>query len=246
MKGLIIVAGIPYSGKSTLCRELQKINPEKFPFIDADQLFDDLMDDPKMFFDFLLKAEPKLYWSTKEFYAKVGILDPRKQIDAMRVFGEQYGVSQYVKNMENYVVAACAFEKIANLPHESCPVIEGLHTTREARQGFYERMRLYPAIAKLGIKEGETDETPTKGDIDSMRKFMVYFDLGARLSLKRLKRRKGKPKYKSLTTKKSNITKHYEMQELPLGDEIPNLEILVVKSQADIDYAIRTVSSAYI
>ena len=243
MKGLVIVAGIPYSGKTTFCKELQKSNPEKFHYIEGDKVFDELMQKPELFFEYLKRTDLGFYWTAKTQLAQMGFLKPKEQLSALVGLSDQFGAKEYLKNMQSYVALTYCFEEMAKLHPESCPIMEGLHTTRKSRQNLYERMKLYPAFAKMTEKSDK--DTPTTGDLDDMRKFIVYFDLGVGISLRRLRKRKGKRKHKTMVTKPSSVTRHFEMQELPSGDEIPNLEILIVKSQAEVDFAVRTVSAAY-
>jgi hypothetical protein len=232
MQNLILVGGIAYCGKSTLCEKLHAKDKERFPHIEFDRLFDEISHDGEKFFKYLKIVKPMFHNAVKVQCAKDGILDPNQQLQLYSDLAVKLGILQQFGMMIEEVGVAYLADLLAD--SKESPVTEGLFVDKGGRQRMYQELK----SRYTHFKEQDSPE------LDEVRKLLVFFNLGLRKSLKRL--RKGRKKqFESITSNERIIREQYQRQEPPEKDELPNLEVMIITDPTKVDQYVNDIAGRY-
>ena len=231
MKRLIFIGGLPYSGKSSLCERLSAHEPEKYRHVEIDALFNQVAIEGDKFFKYLRRLNPKLYDRIKAESVMSGVFDPTKQLFT---FGRAMSQSGSSKKMQKLMQELTHIYAADILRNSSCPVVDALLINRESRKISYDMLNKW--ICDFENRENPKDPIVEAEEncLDPVDKVFVYFDLGKKLSLKRLKQGR-KKQFRALEITEKYITYAYDSQELPSEKEFPNLEVVVVRNSSEID-----------
>lgn len=204
----MFIGGAPYQGKTKLVNELLRSKPEKYKNLSLDLLADELERDS----DKLLK------------YCA---LMPAEMKAAFQI-NEKYDVSHLRGNKLLWTIFMNApmmlevGDELRNAGPDTVPIVESLFYNRKARVGFYESCKEYLEILGSDL------------DLDEIPKTLIYFDLGLETSVKRQREDTvKKPRFSE-----RELSMFYYFQELPGSNELPNLDVYVVKSEEDLQRAL--------
>ena len=117
---------------------------------------------------------------------------------------------------------------LRNAGSNTIPIIESLFYNFEAKIGFYNACKDYLKI----LQETSPSDLP-EINLDEIPKTLIYFDLGLETSLKR-QRNDTKPHISE-----QKLKMFYPFQEIPINNELPNLEVYVIKSEDDLNRALK-------
>jgi hypothetical protein len=110
-------------------------------------------------------------------------------------------------------------------------LVSGLFINKEERKASYDLINEW--MKSLSVNYHHQGAL----DLDAIDKAIVFFNLGLNLSFKRFKQ--GRPKtYSSVHSRKEMILDAYKRQQVPSQNEFPNLEIVVIKEQRDVEKAV--------
>lgn len=217
MQELMLVGGIPYSGKSYLCDSLVERRPEKYTYLGLDNLHEKMDSDPLLFFRNLALFYPQII-------CKIGMdpnnlnrynLQERKSF-LKGLFTAQFGEQSWILVVQQ-AVNAYAVSQLKQ-SGSKVPIIESLLHDLEKRRMFFDSYGEMIDIMRAGI------------DLNSAKKTLVYLDIGIEVSLQRLR---------SDTSKRPLVNERviryaYENQKIPKSSEFSNLEVIVLKSEQQV------------
>lgn len=206
---LIIVGGIPCSGKTTICNIVQGVDPS-YTHIEMDRLFDDVAGCGELFFRYLSKHDPRLATDIKVDMVMKGLVDPDEQL---KTFGAAV-LTRDVKKTESFIQDLsihylCDVVKEAYAAGKN-PLIEGSFVNTKSRKYIYEKLR------------------QEVSGLDAVKKALVFMDYGLKFSMKNLKKGRTQ-RFESLETTPNTIRSQFDKQQLPTNSELPNLECVIVK-----------------
>ena len=116
-------------------------------------------------------------------------------------------------------------ERLKSLKRKN-PIFNGAFINPDSRDIFYQAIGI-PLIEKV--------------DLDAVPKVFVYFNQGLELSLERYNQ--GRAKREFLGCSEKLITSTHEKQEIPSEDEFPNLEVIIIENQAEIEGCIEQIAT---
>jgi hypothetical protein len=225
MDKIILVGGLQYSGKSTLCERLDR-DPAGYKHVEFDRLFNEVAICGGPFFKYLRMHNEESYNLYKRVAIGCGLHDPTEQLQGI---GQVMIKNGLVSDWLSLLHSVCAYYTADLLmkSNGNTPVLEGLFINRDERIASYNLLN--ECLDKMG-KGGDY--------LKFVQKFMIYFNLGLDLSLQRL-RENPQHKYEALMTTEEVVRNTAARIEVPSKDELPNLEVVVVSSIGEIDEAAR-------
>ncbi len=224
MKDLVLVGGIPYSGKSYFCRKLVEGSEGRFVDLGLDTLYNKLRDDPATFRKCMRLLPPEFKESC--WIRNDGIDIKDLAIVTMKLGGRQF-FTLFMQQLEN----AYLIDEMSRVGGK-VPVTESLFYNREVRENFYEGMK------ELMEMMDETGTAHYEIGLDSARKILVYFDVGVEACERRMM---AAPRMGGEAEEEMAIRAAHSRQEIPSPGELPNLEVIVVKDESEVDKALEQV-----
>lgn len=220
MKEFVLVGGIQYSGKSYFCRELVEGSEGRFVDLGLDTLYNALRDDPATFRKCMRLLPPEIKEPCCIRSDDIDINDLARITISWG--GEQLFV-MFMQQLEN----AYIIDELSRAGGK-VPVTESLFYSREVRENFYEGMKeLMEMMDKAGTAHYEVD-------LDSARKILMYFDIGVEACERRMM---AAPKMGGGADEEMAIRAAHSRQEIPSPGELPNLEVIVVKNEGEVEKA---------
>ncbi len=217
MQELMLVGGIPYSGKSYLCKSLVERNPNNCIYLGLDNLHEKMDADPMLFFRSLALFYPQII-------RQIG-MDPnslsKSNLQERKVFleelftkhaGRQSWISVVQQAVNAYIVSQL------KLAGSKVPIIESLLHDLERRSMFFESYADMIDVMHAGI------------DLVAAKKTLVYLDLGIEVSLQRFR---DDPSKRPLVNERV-ILYTYQTQQIPASHEFPNLEVIVLRNKEQV------------
>jgi len=220
MKKLVMVAGLQYSGKSTLCRRIAKEN-SRYHNISLDEQYEKLAKDWGKVMDMTRELAPLTFTEMMRVSVEAGAISNHDKVSAYYHFMKAKGRGKEFHGVQTVLTVADTASYILNQNIEF-PMIDAVMVNKLARKIFYGTFR--------GIVTG-TDDVP---------KLLIHFDLGLDESLKRYKKDK-KRKNNVVHCDENMIRENHQKQQLPSKDEWPNLEVIVIKNMNQIHKAVEMV-----
>ncbi|MBI2101322.1 hypothetical protein HYT53_01815 [Candidatus Woesearchaeota archaeon] len=224
MENLMLVGGIPYSGKSYLCDAIKQRNP-KYKILGIDSIHDKLEEEPEKFFESLQKFYPAILQQFGISTPSAGKRDLNKLkyavITAVGKDGKTFWNQLFQQAVNSYIVS-----ELSHIGGE-IPVIESLLHDRVRRRMLFESLSEMAEI--MGFNLG----------LDETKKMLVYLNLGLDVSLKRHSR----------NTQKREIVDErvihliHRTQEIPKNEEFPNLEVVVLQNESEVSAFVNSLSS---
>ena len=232
MKHLVFVSGLQYSGKTSFCNKLELINDKKYFHIELDKSFDYLTFHRDVFVNIIKDKDRELYNKIRKLAKKASAETDEKvetKHDQITLFAN-YLFSQGKQREFQMLQSGCAIvyatRRIKSFNNGEVPLIDGVLINRFSRKVDYAALQ-------------ESCNIP---NLDEIQKTIVHFNLGLEESLKRYGEGKRVEK-KSMICTEDTIKRYYDSQEIPSNDEFPNLEVLLIKREKDIDPCMRRILS---
>lgn len=217
MKDLILIGGIPYSGKSYFCRKLVEKDPDRFIDLGLDKLYGELAADTNMFSHCygLLPAELKKY-------IKVDSKTQFKFEELKKYISDLTGDTAFWQLYMQQIVNVLLIERLSKAGKGVVPVIESLFHDRNVRSGLYLGLK---DLKEMMDKEGHEYDV----NLYPVNKTLVYFDTSLHICLERFEQA---PEQEM---SREAVEFAYSVQELPSIDEMPNLTIVLVRDENNIE-----------
>lgn len=230
-----MVGGVPYSGKTYFCQRFQERDPQLFPYLETDKLFEAACTDGEVFFRFLPFIARGINDIVQSAFQAQGIAAPE---DQLREFDKHMiGTNQKVLLIALKMSVAYAYtaEELMRTDTEASPVFDHLFANIGLRRAFYGHLnRLHMmlsetnGIAPLGVDIGNypfRDDSPY--NLDRVRKVLVYLNPGLDICLQR-RRDPATIRSDADQITEQFIQQAYQAQELPYQGELANLEVFII------------------
>jgi len=224
MKDFVLLGGAQYSGKSYFCRELVEGSKGRFVDLGLDNLYNALRDDPAKFRECMGLLPPEI---KEPCWIRSNDIDIKDLAIITMSLGGQQLFTMFMQQLEN----AYLIDELSKAGGK-VPVTESLFYNRETRENFYEGMKeLVEMMEQAGTAHYELG-------LDSARKILVYFDIGAEACTRRMK---AAPRRGGEEDEEAAIMAVHSMQEIPTAGELPNLEVVVVKDESEVEKVLEQV-----
>lgn len=232
---MILVGGIPYSGKSYLCDAIISSNSR---FVDCvlDRLVKEVETDDVKFFRYYEMMPCKVRDAIARAYpfiARQGDEDSQRRLSRIKAMlcdrKEQW------VHVSNAVMMVYLTDKLLHL-QANVPVIESILHTRQDRVQFYDTLGEWINILANGTDVEEGAPNP----LDRVKKTFVYLDLGAERAARKARQHHGEKQYKY---DEEQLRQIYRAQEIPVAKEFPNLEVIVVRNPNHFQDLVNRISS---
>lgn len=228
MKEMILIGGIPCSGKSFLTNRLIRNNPKTYVNLGIDIIYDYIEANSRKFFMYLNILNPDLIENLGINFKKDKIkkLNAKKKI--LKNYLNENGIGHYWEKLLQGSGNIYFAEKLLNLDNSNKAVVESLFLNRRDRTEGHLAFKEYMGIVH-SLKSQEI--FPLEKNLDNVKKTLIYLNLGLEVSLERFYNSQNL----SSMLSKELILHAYEHQEIPLSNELPNLEVVLLESQKQID-----------
>jgi len=218
MNNLVLVGGIQYSGKTRFCSDLTKHGYEHH---DLDAVGHYLENNREVFFRNIKKSNRAVYDVIRKLGRKHHIEDKGNQIVlfANEMINRGQGDAFFEIQQETGIFYVGKLIKQS----QKIPIIDGAFVNKVSREKVYGRLSsvLQPIY-----------------DFQEMPKLFVHFNQGLDLSIERFK---NSTRLDKKRCSEDYIRSMYAMQEIPSEDELPNLEVLVIKKPEEVPEALEKV-----
>ncbi len=214
MKDIILVGGMPYSGKSHLCKQIADKDP-RYVNLCFDTLCDEMNTDAEKFVNYTNMYNPKIISQVKTDNGP----DPKAVQDKIRNALNNSGQGEHWQLFLQGAAMACLTEKLMSIG-DSTPVMESLYYNKEDRQSFYDSLKDH-----IAILNSQREKQLNPDDLDSVKKKLIFFDYDLDFVLDRY-RNDGSERP---LVNEGAIRLIHDMQSIPSDDELPNLEVIIVK-----------------
>jgi tRNA uridine 5-carbamoylmethylation protein Kti12 len=225
MNKLIFVGGLQLSGKTNFAHNLASKDKDKYTHTEMDGLYDDLAQNRYFFMKLIKKYHRERYKEIKNFAKQFNITDRSDQLTFYANYMIKTGQLKKFDVLQGMTSYLYAGELIKKMDNNIVPILDGPIVNKSTRKSIYNCL------------------TASMGNIDGVSKLIIYLDLGLDLSLERLKTTKRKKLASMSPPTEELIRKSYEYQELPEKDEMPNLDVLIIKNEEEIGSAIEQVAN---
>lgn len=230
MKDLMLVGGLPYSGKTQLCTKLAEIQPDKYRYLGLDDYYKRAEEDSTHFFRYLTITSPQMANAmgvSAAIAAGVNLDSAMQTMKTSLVATRQKEMWEQLLKLSSMT---CITDDILQTPDGITPVVESLFFNRGNRAEFYEAIKDYIEILNQAFP-GRPDVVPE--ELDRVRKTIVYFDLGLETCMARYNADEEKEKKPMIN---EPVMRHiHRTQELPTTNEFPNLEVVLIRNDAELD-----------
>lgn len=215
---LIIVAGLPFSGKSTFCRELSGAD-DRFQHYDIDEMYSLLYDG---------ECIPGI---TEEVH---------RQLDRLKLqFAINNNHEMLVFAIEQLIYSSIIHSILEGGQHgdldKHIPIIDGLYHQADRRKRFYEFLSKNLHFHDMFYKKFLA-RFSMWNRFSNFNKLLVYFDLGLENSLESFES-SDRPAKTGMKITSDAIKRRAQEEELPKDEGVKNLEIVVVKNYSEIEAA---------
>ena len=231
MKSLIMLGGIPYSGKSSLGERIRARWEGRCTYINFDRLFHETASRGEIFFKYLEGLNKQVHDSVVLGSLKNGVGEKDEMLKdfARAVISKEQGLETFQFLLQSVALVYLA-DRLREL--DTGVVVEGRFTNRKNRQGTYEQIK--SNLARFSY-------TP---NLDEVQKVFLFINLGLNNSLERYK--KGRTNsYASICTSEKEIRGQYSVQSIPSSKELPNLDVIVISSAKEVNSAVEKVGKYF-
>lgn len=225
MEHLVLVGGLQHSGKSTFCKNLESAAVHTYRHFDPDDSYEYLTFHRGDMMQQLKRVDRELYDKIKVVGWKQGVTDEGEMFtEFARAMIDQKEL-EFMNNLTSMCSLLYTCDQLKAAPQGTVPLVDCPMPKKDSRGLMYQVMR-----------KALKDNTP----LDDVKKMMVYFDLGLEYSLDRL-RTSTRQEKKSMIITEDTLRMTHQAQEIPTTGELPNLEVLLLRNQKDVDNALKTV-----
>jgi len=215
---MIFVGGLQYSGKSTFCRKISEYNP-RIAYISFDDVFSRISTNGHEFISLLKDVNRDVYTNVKKLGKKCEIDDENIILGVYARLMQEAGKFKEFEKLTQDCALLKTKKMISSFDNSKIPVVDGLFINECTRKVFYGYLR---------------NSLKNNLNLDEMKKILIYFDLGLDVSLERFNIA-DRPKDQAIIWTEDMVKRAYQNQEIPTPTELPNLELMILKSQKDID-----------
>ena len=207
-------------GKSTLSRKI--CENRGYQYVGFDDCFDYLLlENIPLLMAKLNKCNKPLCDRIIKFGKKAGC---RTKSDCFKMFYNAFVPTEHKQISEN-VIAPCVMlyaidSKVQD--NGSLPVLDGVWADKGTRKHLRDFFLQYAP----------------KLNFDSIRKLMIYLDLGLDVALERY-RRNDRTLRHSIFLDEEKIKYMHGLNQPPASDEMPNFEVLIINDEKKLDYALQ-------
>lgn len=218
MEKIIFVGGIQCSGKSYLIDRLIEKDSSKFSDFKVDDISNQMLDSATDFFKFLfmLNPENKDEYRINIYGKNESELIVERDLLKEKLFDESESYNWKIMLGES--IYTCLAVNLLNSYNEGVvSIVENLFYDYRSRRSNFFYIDNY--VSRI--------DNSNEFNFDSIPKTLIYLDLGIELSLQRFK---GCEKDFNVDL----IVDTFEDQELPKSDEVPNLEVIILKTEGEV------------
>jgi len=228
MTDMMFIGGAPYSGKTTLCDVLVEARPDKYVGFELDKYYDVVENSPRDFFTNIAITNSNLLdlvgadLSMSEPQLGLAYIDLKERI----VFGNS---PRHWIMMLQLAANLALTQDLLKIDEDQVPVYVSLMYNKAERQTGYQAMVEY-----LSIVEELTGKTHPKFNpqrIDSLRKTFAFLDISPAECIRRYQ---ANPDLKPISGE-AEIRHAYAIEEHPTIDEWPNLEVVIIKNDVELE-----------
>jgi len=239
MKDLMLIGGLPYSGKTMLGKDLAQRQPEKYKYLGLDDYYKRAEEDGNRFFTYLKLACPQLVDSMGMGIALAAGADLNSAMQTLRTSLSTTGQKPFWEQLLKLSSMTCITDHVLQTPEGITPVVESLFFNKSNRAEFYESFKDYIEILNQALPR--RPQTMPE-ELDSARKRIVYLDFGIDVCLARYWADPEKEKKPMIC---EELIRHlHANQEVPSADEWPNLEVVVIKNDTDLGAFVKKETAA--
>ncbi|MBI2661325.1 hypothetical protein HYX09_03590 [Candidatus Woesearchaeota archaeon] len=238
MERLLMVGGVPYSGKTYFCRRLKETDPGRYLDLGFDRVLDLLQRDPQEFFNCFGFMEPLLgqIRQMPSIGEALRVEYPGARQEALKGALIKMRAGDLWMGILKQEALVYISEKVLNAGDDSVPMVESLLYTEAVRMLFYQSLKDW-----LEMLQSSESARPTSRyfDIDRARKTLIYLDFGLEAALARY----AKEKDRKPGVDGGTIFDIHSQQQIPDAGEWPNLEVIVIRDQVQFDRQFNAVAS---
>jgi len=219
MKKLVIVGGLQYGGKSGFCRDIEEKTKGKYRRFTLDDSYTFLNTKGRgTALKLIEKTNPELHAKIVEAGWKNAVWGDAERFTMYARSRIEAGKRHDLDMMMNFYSMVYTTNLMIEAGDEVIPILDGVFINKVSRDLTYQTLR---NLLKDHI------------NLDDAKKVLVYLDMGLETSLLRYNL-SGRPTSQVMECTKDTIRTTHGIQELPEQDELPNLEVMILKTQEDI------------